>query len=99
MPRAEQRAQQMRELFAQFEHIVAFGLEQFEQDAQVRSGERRVIAVRQLVHTSAEIVGASKVRAWVQESTLAPGLRHRELDAGQAPGFRIGPRCFGTRLA
>jgi len=67
MPCSHQRAQQMRELFAQLHHIMAFCLEELQQRAQMRCRKRRPaavewpVAVHELVYPATEIVRGRSV--------------------------------------
>ena len=60
--RAHQRAQQMRELFAQRSYVVPLGFEQLQQRAQMRRRERRaaevvwVKAVDKVMHAATEVL-------------------------------------------
>jgi len=64
---AHQRAQQMRELFAQLHHVMALCLEELQQRAQMRCRKRgptaveRPVAVHKLVHPATEIVRGRSV--------------------------------------
>jgi hypothetical protein len=55
----------MGELFAELDDVVAFGFQQLEQRAQMRSGKRRGAAVQrsaavhELMHAAAKVVGMS----------------------------------------
>ena len=72
----------MRELFAQLHHIMALGLEELEQGAQMRRRKRRPaavewpIAVHKLVHPATEIVRGRSVemRLMMQFFTYRQGL-------------------------
>ena len=67
MPCSHQRAQQMREFFAQLHDIVALCLEELEQHSQMRRRKRRtaamerLITVRKLVHPTTNIVRVRSV--------------------------------------
>jgi len=67
MPCSHQRAQQMREFFAQLHHIMTLCLEELEQGAQMRCRKRRPaavewpVAVHELVYPATEIVRGRSV--------------------------------------
>jgi hypothetical protein len=95
VPCAHQRAQQMREFFAQLHDIVALCLEELEQRSQMRRRERRTAAMKRLitvhkfVHPATEIVRRRSVekRLMMQIVTHSRFLRRRWLDAAFARGF------------
>ena len=62
MPCPHQRAQEVRELFAQFQHVMALGFEQLQQRAQVRRRELRnatvvrLVPMDELMHLTTEVI-------------------------------------------
>jgi hypothetical protein len=93
VPCSHQRAQQMREFFAQLHDIVALCLEELEQRSQMRRRERRtaamkrLITVHKLVHPATEIVRGRSVekRLMMQIVTrrqiFAPSVIRRRIRA------------------
>ncbi len=65
MASAHERAQKLGELFAKLDDVVAFGFQQLEQRAQMRSRKRRgpavqrSAAVHEIMYAAAKVVGMS----------------------------------------
>jgi hypothetical protein len=81
VPCSHQRAQQMREFFAQLHDIVALCLEELEQRSQMRRRKRRtaamerLITVHKLMHSATKIVRVQSVemRLMMQIVTVRTG--------------------------
>jgi hypothetical protein len=90
MPGPQERAKQVRELFAERGDIVTVGFEQLEQGSQVRSGQRQIAAVvrRYAVH---ELVYPASEVSLIQWSLMGMGMqaltsrRLHEVRRGRAP--------------
>jgi len=81
VPCSHQRAQQMREFFAQLHDIVALCLEELEQRAKMWRRKRRtaamerLITVHKLMHSATKILRVQSVQMWLmmQIFTLRTG--------------------------
>jgi hypothetical protein len=71
VPCSHQRAQQMREFFAQLHDIVALCLEELEQRAKMWRRKRRtaamerLITVHKLMHSATKILRVQSVQMWL----------------------------------